>query len=78
LSIPNRGTGGDGNLTGRSSGDSSYFTETKQGLAWNGETMDYRQVTGEYTQDAYRKLDNQTIPEAVKDMVKDYFSGLAR
>jgi len=78
LNIPKRDVGEDDNLTGQRTGDSSYFIETQTGLAWNGEIVDYRQVTGEYTESAYKKIENQRIPDAVKGVVKDYFAGLAQ
>jgi len=77
LHIPQREVGNDENLTGSATGEASYYTETDNGLSWNGVMKDYRQVAGEYTQEAYKRITSREVPDAVKDIVKNYFSGLA-
>ena len=77
LDIPNRILGNDENLTGSPSGNgSSYITDSETGLAYAGQKTDYQQVVGSYTSEAYSKIDNSSIPDNLKDIVKDYFSGL--
>lgn len=77
LNLPDRELGNDANLTGqKSSGGDSYRTSSSDGLAWSGQSVDYNSVIGEYSNNAYHQIDSSSIPEVMKDMIKNYFSGL--
>lgn len=69
--------GDDENLTGKSSGKGrSYTQSSKNGLAWAGNSVDYSQVVGNYANQAYSDVQNNKIPDAMKEIVKSYFAGL--
>lgn len=76
LNIPDRVLGTDENITGSASDGDSYTIQSESGPAWSGQKTGYTQVIGEYTYEACHKIDQSSVPEPVKDMVKDYFSGL--
>lgn len=69
--------GNDDNLSGTATKDgNSYKSESQQGITWRGQSVDYDSVISEYTQDAYSKIESNQIPEAMKDVVKNYFEEL--
>ncbi len=75
--IPNRNEGIDENLTGNKNDNSSSETvDSNKGLAKRGESINYDEVIGNYTKEAYDSVNNLTIPEALKDIIKSYFKGL--
>lgn len=75
--IPNRSEGNDENLTGNKNDNSSSETvDSNKGLAKRGESINYDEVIGNYTKEAYDSVNNLTIPEALKDIIKSYFEGL--
>lgn len=56
-------------------GDSNYV-QSEQVFAWNGNAVEFSQVIGEYTNRAYNSLQNSNLPESMKSLIRDYFSGL--
>lgn len=69
--------GNDDNLSGTATKDgNSYKSESQQGITWRGQSVDYDSVISEYTKDAYSKIESNQIPEAMKDVVKNYFEEL--
>ena len=76
VSIPNA-VGGDSDLTGTQYGnqDSEYFRQ-QNGLAWEGEHVEYSSVIGEYTESAYEGLANGRYPNGMESVIRDYFGSL--
>ncbi len=76
MSIPNA-VGGDSDLTGTQYGnqDSEYFRQ-QNGLAWEGEHVEYSSVIGEYTESAYEGLANGRYPNGMESVIRDYFGSL--
>lgn len=76
VSIPNA-VGDDSNLTGTQYGDqdSEYFRQ-QNGLAWEGEHVEYSSVIGEYTESAYEGLANGRYPSGMESVIRDYFGSL--
>ncbi|MBB6631554.1 hypothetical protein [Clostridium algidicarnis] len=75
--IPNRNEGNDENLTGNKNNNSSSQTvDSDKGIEKRGESINYDKVIGDYTKEAYDSVNNLTIPEALKDIIKSYFEGL--
>ncbi len=78
ITIPGRETGDDENLTGQSGEGDSYQTVGGEGLTWSGEKVSYNEVVGEYTQEAYARIENNEVPKGMEDVVKSYFEGINR
>ncbi len=76
ITIPGRTTGNDENLTGQSVDGESYQTVGGEGLTWSGEKVDYNEVVGEYTKEAYSRIENNEVPRGLEDVVKQYFEGI--
>lgn len=76
VSIPNE-TGDDDSLTGNKTGDqnSDYYRE-QNGLAWEGDHVDYSSVIGEYTDSAYEGIANGRYPNGMEAVIRDYFENL--
>lgn len=76
VSIPN-GIGNDSTLTGDRNGsqDSEYFRQ-QNGLAWEGEHVDYNSVIGQYTENAYEGIANNRYPIGMESVIRDYFGNL--
>lgn len=76
VSIPNE-TGDDDSLTGNKTGDqnSDYYRE-QNGLAWEGDHVDYSSVIGEYTDSAYEGIANGKYPNGMEAVIRDYFENL--
>ncbi len=76
VSIPN-GIGEDSSLTGNKTGDqnSEYYRE-KNGLAWEGEHVDYNSVIGKYTDNAYEGIAKGRYPSGMEPVIRDYFENL--
>lgn len=76
VSIPNA-VGDDGSLTGNKTGDqdSDYYRQ-QNGLAWEGEHVDYSSVIGEYTDSAYEGIANGRYPSGMESVIRDYFENL--
>lgn len=75
--IPGREIGSDANLTGNKNNNSpSQAVETENGLNFSGEKKDYNEVIGDYSEKELEGIEGSSIPENMKDIVKDYFDGL--
>lgn len=76
VSIPNA-VGDDPALTGEKQGDqnSQYFRQ-QNGLAWEGEHVDYNSVIGEYTDSAYEGIASGRYPSGMENVIRDYFENL--
>lgn len=76
VSIPNE-TAEDSSLTGNKVGDqnSEYF-RGQNGLAWEGDHVDYGSVIGEYTDSAYEGIANGKYPSGMEPVIRDYFEQL--
>ena len=76
VSIPNA-IANDPSLTGNKNGDqdSDYFRQ-QNGLAWEGEHVDYNSVIGEYTDSAYEGIANGKYPSGMESVIRDYFENL--
>ncbi len=76
VSIPN-GVADDPSLTGNKYGDenSEYFRQ-QNGLAWEGEHVDYNSVIGQYTDSAYEGIVNGRYPAGMESVIRDYFENL--
>lgn len=76
VSIPNA-VGDDPALTGEKVGDenSQYFRQ-QNGLAWEGEHVDYNSVIGEYTDSAYEGIASGKYPSGMENVIRDYFENL--
>lgn len=76
VSIPNA-VADDPSLTGEKNGDqdSEYYRQ-QNGLAWEGEHVDYNTVIGAYTDDAYEGLTNGRYPSGMESVIRDYFEKL--
>lgn len=75
--IPGRETGSDENLTGNKNNNSpSQAVETENGLNFSGEKKNYNEVIGDYSKEELEGIEGSSIPENMKDIVKEYFDGL--
>lgn len=75
--IPGREVGSDENLTGNKNDNaSSKVVETEKGLNFSGEKKDYNEVIGDYSKEELEGMEGSSIPENMKNIVKDYFDGL--
>lgn len=76
VSIPNA-VADDPSLTGDKTGDqdSDYYRQ-QNGLAWEGEHVDYSSVIGEYTDSAYEGIANGRYPSGMESVIRDYFENL--
>lgn len=76
VSIPNE-VGDDASLTGNKNGeqDSDYYRQ-QNGLAWEGDHVDYSSVIGEYTDSAYEGIANGKYPSGMEAVIRDYFENL--
>lgn len=76
MSIPNA-VANDPALTGNKNGhqDSDYFRQ-QNGLAWEGDHVDYNSVIGEYTDSAYEGIANGRYPSGMEPVIRDYFESL--
>lgn len=75
ITIPNRELQDNENLDGKINATGSGTTQ-KGGEAWAGTSVDYQQVIGSYTQNAYNKVENANYPSGVQNIVKSYFDDL--
>lgn len=67
----------DSSLTGNKSGDqgSDYYRQ-QNGLAWEGDHVEYSSVIGEYTDSAYEGIANGRYPSGMEAVIRDYFENL--
>ena len=71
--------GNDDNLTGKKNGDAKITQKDGQkGGASSGIKADLDSVIGEYSSEAYAKVNSNKVPSAMKDVVKEYFSGFGQ
>lgn len=76
VSIPGK-TGSDAALTGEKiGGENSDYYRAQNGLAWEGEHVDYNAVIGEYTDNAYEGIANDRYPSGMEPVIRDYFESL--
>lgn len=76
VSIPNH-VGDDASLTGNKTEnqDSDYY-RNQNGLAWEGEHVDYDSVIGQYTDNAYEGIAKGRYPSGMEPVIRDYFENL--
>lgn len=76
VSIPNA-VAEDPSLTGNKNGDrdSDYYRQ-QNGLAWEGNHVEYGSVIGEYTENAYEGIANGRYPSGMETVIRDYFESL--
>lgn len=76
VSIPNA-VGDDPALTGNKYGDeNSDYIRQQNGLAWEGEHVDYNSVIGQYTDSAYEGIVSGKYPTGMESVIRDYFENL--
>lgn len=76
VNLTGKKTGNDDNLTGKKNGDARITEKSgQQGGASEGIKADLDSVIGEYSSEAYAKVNSNKVPSAMKDIVKEYFSG---
>lgn len=76
ITIPEE-VGDDENLTGKAGGTGKTYTQkSKNGPAWAGNSVDYSQVVGDYANQAYSNVENNKVPDSMKEIIKSYFTGL--
>lgn len=78
VSIPND-IADDPTLTGEKNGDqnSSYFRQ-QNGLAWEGEHVDYNSVISQYTNRAFEGISMGKYPSGMESVIRDYFENLSK
>ena len=65
-------------LTGKDSGSGeNQKSKVSEGLTFAGTAADYETVITSYTGKAYTALNSSSVPDAMKDVVKNYFSELS-
>lgn len=76
--IPQDNTlGYDTNLTGEVGENSNMeSSEIAYGINIAGEKVDYHSVVGDYTDKALKNVEGASIPEDMKDTIKDYFEAI--
>lgn len=76
VSLTGKQAGNDANLSGKKNGDAKITEKSGQtGSASEGIKADLDSVIGEYSNEAYAKAESNKVPSAMKDIVKEYFSG---
>ena len=79
VNLTGKKMGNDNNLTGKKNGDAKITEKNGQkGGASDGIKADLDSVIGEYSSEAYAKADSNKVPSAMKDIVKEYFSGFGQ
>lgn len=64
-------------ITGqKSSSGSSSVTKSNESNSVRGDLVPYNSVIGEYKKSAQNSVENDVIPDNMKDIVKDYFTSL--
>ena len=77
VTIPDGELGNDENLTGKANGnDSSNMAKSSQAQTWSGNKVSYGEVSGEYKEKAYKKVNGASYPGKLKDKIRNYFDGL--
>lgn len=75
ITIPNREEQDNESLNSKINTNGTGTME-KGGEAWAGTSVDYQQVIGDYSQNAYSKVESTNYPSGVQDIVKSYFEEL--
>ncbi len=76
ITVPSNFT--DTQINGKSDGSSSgEYTSVNDSATFSGTATDYEKVISEYTKKAYTAIDSESIPDALKGIVKNYFSDLS-
>lgn len=76
VSIPNDAAQ-DAALTGEKTGDqASDYYRRQNGLAWEGEHVDYNSVIGKYADSAYEGITKGRYPSGMEPVIRDYFENL--
>ncbi len=76
VSVPNA-LANDPSLTGDKNGDQdSEHYRQQNGLAWEGDHVDYSSVIGQYTDSAYEGIANGKYPSGMESVIRDYFENL--
>ncbi|MBR1866556.1 MAG: hypothetical protein IJ801_08625 [Lachnospiraceae bacterium] len=77
ITVPDGEVGTDENLTGKANGNnSSTMEKSSQSRTWGGNKVSYGEVSGEYKEKAYKKVNGSNYPTKLKDKIKNYFDGL--
>lgn len=63
-------------INGQQGKKNSTTQMTKEGISINGEKISYDQVIGEYESKAYESMNSSEIPKGMRQVIKEYFSGL--
>ncbi len=78
--MPTRlGSDGQPDYVGGTPGDSgtSVSVDMENGPLTGGRLLPYSEVLSQYESEAMQGLEKQYVPENMKDMVREYFMGLA-
>ena len=75
ITIPDLGVQDNERLEGKINSNGTGITQ-RGGEAWAGTSVDYQQVIGDYSQNAYNKVQGSNYPSGVQDIVKSYFEEL--
>ncbi len=78
VSIPNE-IADDSSLIGQKDGDqdSDYFRQ-QNGLAWEGDHVDYNSVISQYTNRAYEGISMGRYPSGMESVIREYFENLSK
>ncbi|MDD7792887.1 hypothetical protein [Clostridium sp. 'White wine YQ'] len=77
--IPDRNSGNDENLTGqKNKSGNSQVQNSSDGVNERGESVDLDSVIGDYSKDAIDGLEGSSMPDYLKDIIKDYFEELGK
>lgn len=77
ITVPDGEIGDDDNLTGKQNGNQTSLTsKSNQSMTWSGDKVSYGQVSAEYKDKAYKKVNGSNYPSKLKDKIKNYFDGL--
>ncbi len=78
VSVPND-IADDPSLTGEKNGDqnSDYFRQ-QNGLAWEGEHVDYNSVISQYTSRAIEGITRGKYPSGMEEVIREYFEKLSK
>ena len=77
ITVPEGEIGDDEDLSGKSNGnESSTYQKSSQANTWSGNKVSYGQVSGQYKDKAYKKVNGSSYPSKMKEKIRDYFDGL--
>lgn len=77
ITVPDGEVGKDENLTGKANGNnSSTMEKSSESRTWAGNKVSYGEVSGDYKEKAYKKVNGSNYPAKLKDKIKNYFDGL--